>query len=64
MGDPALFLRTAAALLALDGDDALAIEARAAAVRITEALPDRDTRQCFEAAEPVRRLLTVKSPGS
>ena len=63
-GDPALFLRTALALLALDGDDALAAEARTVAERIARALPDRDTRQRFEAAEPVRHLLGVKPPGS
>jgi tetratricopeptide (TPR) repeat protein len=55
-GDPAMFLRAATALLALDGDDALAAEARAAAERILAALPDEDMRRRFEAAEPVRLL--------
>jgi hypothetical protein len=55
-GSPALFLRPATALLALDGDDALAAEARAAADRITAALPDPEMRRRFEAAEPVRFL--------
>ena len=61
VGDPALFLGAAAALLAIDGDDALATEARAAVERITAALPDRDTRRRFEAAEPVRRVLAVSA---
>jgi hypothetical protein len=34
VGDPALFLRAAAALLDLDGNDALAAESRSAAERI------------------------------
>jgi DNA-binding SARP family transcriptional activator len=55
--DPALFLRPAAALLMLDGDDALAEEGRAAVNRITEALPVTDMRSRFEQAEPVRILL-------
>jgi hypothetical protein len=59
VGDPALFLRTAGVLLALDGDDALAAEARAAAERIAAALPDQEVRQRFEAAEPVRAVLRV-----
>jgi tetratricopeptide (TPR) repeat protein len=56
LGDPALFLRAAAALLALDGDGDLAAEARAAARRIAAALPDAAMRGRFLAAEPVRRL--------
>lgn len=56
IGDPALFLRTAVALLALDGDDALAAEARAAAERIAAALPDGELRRRFETAEPLRAL--------
>jgi hypothetical protein len=51
-----MFLHTAAALLALDGDDTLAAEARAAAHRILAALPDAEMRRRFEAAEPVRLL--------
>jgi tetratricopeptide (TPR) repeat protein len=56
MGDPAIFLRAAAALLQLDGSDALADEARQAVQRITAALPDDSMRRAFEAAEPVRIL--------
>jgi ATP/maltotriose-dependent transcriptional regulator MalT len=54
MGDPALFLRAAAALLAVEGDGDLAAEARAAVDRIVAALPHAEMRRCFEAAEPVR----------
>jgi tetratricopeptide (TPR) repeat protein len=46
VGDPALFLRTAAALLAIEGDDALLAETRAAADQIAAALPD-DLRRIF-----------------
>ena len=45
------------ALLEVDGDDVLVGEARAAAERILEALPDADLRGTFAAAEAVRRLL-------
>jgi class 3 adenylate cyclase/tetratricopeptide (TPR) repeat protein len=55
VGDPALFLRTATALLDADGDDGLAREARDTAERMAAALPD-DLRHGFERAEPVRRL--------
>jgi class 3 adenylate cyclase/transcriptional regulator with XRE-family HTH domain/tetratricopeptide (TPR) repeat protein len=53
---PALFLRAAAALLELDGDDALLAEARHAAQRIATALPNDELRRRFLAAEPVRRV--------
>ena len=56
-GDPALFLRPAAGLLNVDGDDALAAEAGAAVRRITGALSDSDMRRHFEAAEPIRDIL-------
>jgi tetratricopeptide (TPR) repeat protein len=56
VGDPALFLRTATALLDADGDDGLAREARDTAARMSAALPD-DLRDVFERAEPVRRLV-------
>jgi tetratricopeptide (TPR) repeat protein len=56
VGDPAMFLRAATALLALDGDGDLAAEARAAAKRIATALPGEPMRCRFAAAEPVRRL--------
>ncbi len=55
-GDPALFFQVAAALLAVEGDDALAQEAYATAQRIRAALPNDEMRQIFEAAEPVRQI--------
>jgi class 3 adenylate cyclase/tetratricopeptide (TPR) repeat protein len=51
-GDPAMFLRAAAALLTIDGDDALAAEARRAAERIAGALPDDEMRRRFLATDP------------
>jgi hypothetical protein len=51
-----MLLRAATALLAIEGDDALATEARQAAQRIAAALPDAEMRRRFEAAEPVRML--------
>jgi class 3 adenylate cyclase/tetratricopeptide (TPR) repeat protein len=59
VGDPALFFRTATALLDADGDDGLAREARDTAERIAASLPD-DLRQGFERAEPVRRLAEIR----
>ncbi len=56
MGDPAMFLRVSSTLLAIEGDDLLLSEARAAAQRILAALPDEGMRRSFLAAEPVRRL--------
>jgi tetratricopeptide (TPR) repeat protein len=56
VGDPAQFLRVGVALLALDGDDLLAAEARAAADRIVAALPDEAMRRQFREAEIVRDL--------
>jgi hypothetical protein len=47
MEDPALVLRSAAALLALDGSDSLAKEASASAQRIFERLPDDTMRGRF-----------------
>jgi tetratricopeptide (TPR) repeat protein len=52
--DSALFLRAAAGLIAIDGDDALADEARAAVARIAQSLPDPDMRLQFEIAVPTR----------
>ena len=60
VGDPALFFRTATALLDADGDDALAREARDTAKRMAAALPD-DLRQGFERAEPVHRLARLRT---
>jgi hypothetical protein len=56
-----MFLRAAAALLAIDGDDALAAETRAAVTRIAEGLPDTEIRRRFLSAEPVR--LVMRPPG-
>jgi tetratricopeptide (TPR) repeat protein len=53
IGDPALFLRVAAALLAVEGDDQLLAEAKAATGHITQALPDA-LRRTFVGTEPVR----------
>jgi transcriptional regulator with XRE-family HTH domain/tetratricopeptide (TPR) repeat protein len=57
--DPAMFLRAAAALLAIDGDDALSAETHAVVERIVEGLPDTEIRRRFLAAEPVRRVLRL-----
>jgi tetratricopeptide (TPR) repeat protein len=54
IGDPALFVRIGAGLLAADGDDALAGELGAAVARIAASLPNADMRRRFEAAEAVR----------
>ena len=56
MGDPALFLRVAGTLLAVEGDDQLLLETRETAGRILAELPDAEMRRHFEAAEPVRNL--------
>jgi tetratricopeptide (TPR) repeat protein len=56
MGDPALFLRCASALLPVGGTEVLAVEARATVQRIVAALPDDTLRRSFEAAEAVRAL--------
>jgi class 3 adenylate cyclase/tetratricopeptide (TPR) repeat protein len=55
-GDPALFLKTALALLDVEGDDTLAREAHAVAQRISAALPSDEMRSIFETAEPVQAL--------
>jgi hypothetical protein len=57
MGDSALFVRAAAGLIGIDGDDALAQEARLAVDRIMAALPEPDMRLHFESAEPTRLVL-------
>jgi class 3 adenylate cyclase/tetratricopeptide (TPR) repeat protein len=56
VGDPAMFLRAATGLLALDGNDVLATDARTAADSIALALPDAEMRRRFAEAEPVRLL--------
>jgi len=58
---PALFLRAAAVLLDLDGDDTLLAEARRAAQGIASALPNDELRRRFLAAEPVRRVRQLES---
>jgi tetratricopeptide (TPR) repeat protein len=54
LGDPAMVLRLAAALLALDGTDGLAAEAEATVEQMLAALSDPVLRRRFEEAEPVR----------
>ena len=54
IGDPALFLRAAAALLPVAGDDTLVAEGRATVDRIAASLPDTELRRRFEAAQPGR----------
>ncbi|HYW89071.1 MAG TPA: tetratricopeptide repeat protein, partial [Chloroflexota bacterium] len=49
LGDPALFLRGATALLAIDGDDGLAAEADSAAQHIVSHLPTPEMRERFQA---------------
>jgi class 3 adenylate cyclase/tetratricopeptide (TPR) repeat protein len=56
LADPALFVRAATELLAMDGDDVLAAEARRSAAAIVSRLPTREMRKRFQAAEAVRRL--------
>jgi tetratricopeptide (TPR) repeat protein len=56
-GDPAMFVRAVAVLLAIDGTDALATEALSTVERISSALPDLDMGPRFLAAEPVRTIL-------
>ncbi|MCX6922911.1 MAG: hypothetical protein NT154_06835 [Verrucomicrobia bacterium] len=56
VGDPALFLRAATTLLALDGDDVFLLETRKTAGRILAELPDDEMRRHFETAEPVHFL--------
>jgi tetratricopeptide (TPR) repeat protein len=55
MGDPALFLRAATTLLAIEGDDLLLQETRATARRIRDEL-DTEMRRQFESAEQVHML--------
>ncbi|MGH7263403.1 MAG: hypothetical protein ACREMB_00920, partial [Candidatus Rokuibacteriota bacterium] len=55
-GDPARFLRAAAELLVIDGDDALAAESSAITDRIAPALPSEDMRRRFESSAAVRAV--------
>src|SRR5262249_21694589 len=61
--DPALFLRGATPLLALEGDDPLAQETVSVAKQIVAALPSEDMRKRFRAAEPVRWLGALVASG-
>jgi ATP/maltotriose-dependent transcriptional regulator MalT len=54
--DPALLLRSLAALLEIDGDGLLAAEARVTATQILGRLPAGQMRERFLAAAPVRLL--------
>ena len=56
IGDPALLLPATTLLVALDGNDGLAADARLLVERIAAALPDPILRQRFLAAEAVTRL--------
>jgi DNA-binding SARP family transcriptional activator len=52
-GDPAMLLRAAAGLLALEDEDALVVEASTVADRIARALPSEKMREAFEDSRPV-----------
>jgi tetratricopeptide (TPR) repeat protein len=53
VGDPALFLRVASGLLAIEGDDELLAETRVTIDRMAAPLPD-ELRRIFLETEPVR----------
>jgi len=57
VGDPALFVRSASALLGIEGDDALVSEAATAAHDIVRRLPTQVMRERFQAADAVRRVM-------
>jgi tetratricopeptide (TPR) repeat protein len=54
LGDPALLLRATAAMLALDGNDRLLVEARATLETVAAALPDEEMLRCFLASDQAR----------
>ena len=54
--DPALLLLALDALLALDGNDEMAAEARVLTDRILSALPDETMRRRFTESEVVQRI--------
>ncbi len=54
--DPAIFLRIATSLLAIEGNDALLAETQASAQCIITNLPNEEMRHRFEAAESVQLL--------
>jgi tetratricopeptide (TPR) repeat protein len=49
LGDPGVFLRAAAALLAVEGDDTVSAEARAVAQQTAASLPTLNLREQFQA---------------
>jgi len=55
-GDPALLLPALDIVLALDGNDELADEARALSARIAQALPDDMMKRRFNESEVVQRI--------
>jgi tetratricopeptide (TPR) repeat protein len=54
VADPALLVRASAALLLVDGDDALVADASRALQQIADAMPAPDMRERFLATEPAR----------
>ena len=58
-GDPAMFLRAAGALLAIEGNDGLRGEARGVVERIVGTLPDAELRRCFLTTEVVRFVMRL-----
>jgi DNA-binding CsgD family transcriptional regulator len=64
VGSPAMLLRAAAALLAVEGDATLAAEARLAADRVLSNLPTGGMRQSFSDAEAIRLVYRLTSADS
>jgi DNA-binding NarL/FixJ family response regulator len=62
--DPAMFLRTAATMLHLEADAALADDALRHIARILDALSNPRMRRCFEESEPVQFVYSTRGPGS
>ena len=56
LGNPALEVVAAAALLAVEPDEAVAVGGRDAVNRILSSLSDPDMRKRFLGAEPVRAI--------
>jgi len=59
LGDPAPILHTAGTLLMIEGDEAMATEARSTLDRVVASLPDPEMRHRLEAAEPVRVVIAM-----
>jgi tetratricopeptide (TPR) repeat protein len=59
IGDPALFIRAAAAQLSMQHDQRLAREARAAVDRVVAALPSEEARVHFLTALPVQTIRDI-----